>query len=239
VPTARHALQADAAMTVPPRRAARPEGAGTGPVDRRPLCRQDAGRFRCRPHRDRARRRWRPAAHLAAAARIRRLRRRAPRRRQCAARHRAQKRLCLRRRCLRAGGRQRRQHLPPPDAGHRPRRLRFRPRPGAQRRPCGARDRDRHRHRRVDGREHQPLGGERHAGRPDAGTGAHRQDAGLRGLGLGRPHVQRHRQRADGVARAPTTACSGWACATAPAARPTRRWASSATCPRSTAPPAR
>ncbi len=85
------------------------------------------------------------------------------------------------------------------------------------------------------------VGGRRHRRdrRAPARTGAHRQDAGLRGLGLGRPHVQRHRQRADGVARAPTTACSGWACATAPAARPTRRWASSATCPRSTAPPAR
>jgi hypothetical protein len=49
------------------RAAGRPEGAGAGPADRRPLCRQDPGRLRRRGGQDRAAGQRRPAAQVAPA----------------------------------------------------------------------------------------------------------------------------------------------------------------------------
>ena len=69
-----------------------------------------------------------------------RVRRGARARRQRAARHRADQRLPLQRRRLRAGRRQRRQHLQAPDGGDRPRRPRQRSALQAQRRPRRRRD---------------------------------------------------------------------------------------------------
>ncbi|EGJ09615.1 formyl-CoA transferase [Rubrivivax benzoatilyticus JA2 = ATCC BAA-35] len=198
----RRRCRGDGRPASPERRTRARAGAGRR-VDRRHAGgaarrhRRADGAARARPERPRPDHRRRALRggfqlHGEPAARVQRLRRRARPGRQRLAGHRAEQRLRLPRRPG-AGGRQRRQHLPPADDGHRPRGPGRRPGTGRQHRPRRACAGDRRRDRRLDRRAH---------GRRGAGRAGRRR-------GAGRPHLHRRRHRARPALRGARDAAAG------------------------------